>query len=330
MDADYLKRVVTYYIQGSDCADMRTYGQAFMDHYDRSLFSVRQKMRLGMMRGARVLDLGCGFGWHALLIALLGDNEVVANDIRPLMIRQIEKQLVAVSHQYGVHPRVQTMLGDFISADIPDAFSDAIFCNQTIEHVHDLDACFQRGREVLRPGGTFVIANDNNCLTRRHLNRIYTMWEKRDRSWEFIEELKKQRPEENKAIEPYAVMREKIIRSVSPDLDERAVQTLVTATAGQVRDTIFQSERRYLARGELPERPKYAWCRNPLTGEYCERQFDPFNLKRRFQRHGFRVRLLQDLWRGGPLRILTHIDVALLNRILFTYRAPFVLVARKR
>ena len=287
-------------------------------------------MSLGRMCRARVLDLGCGFGWHALLMSLIGGNEVVANDVRPLMTRAIEKRLDAVEAEFGARPNVQTLCGDFMLVDIPDNAFDAIFSNQTIEHVHNLDACFQKAHSILRPGGRLVVVNDNNCLVRGHLEEIQQMWAQRDSSWDYIERLKHERPEENRDIKPYAVMREEIVRREFPGLSGEAVQKLVSATAGQVESQIVQSGHRFCKDGTVPQRPRHSWCRNPLTGEYCERQFDPFDVKERLRRAGFRARLLQDFRRGGLLTVLTRIDVPPLNRVLFRRRARFVITGLRQ
>ena len=329
VDRDLIKTVVTFYIEGSNSPDMRTYGRSFLDHFDRGLYAIKHMMRVGKMQRARVLDLGCGFGWQAIIISLLGDNVVVGNDIRELMINNIRARLAAVDHQFGIAPRVETLLGDFMEVDVANESFDAIFCNQTIEHVCDLDACFRRAYAVLKPGGRFIIANDNNALVARHFREIQEMWAKRDTSWEFINQLKRERPEESANIQPYAVMREQIIRREFPDLPDEAVEKLVYTTAGQTEAEIVRSCGRFLADGTLPDRPRLSWCRNPVTGEFCERQFDPFELKERLRKAGFHARLLQDIRRGGPLKLSTRIDLPLLNRVLFRRRARFLISGRR-
>ncbi len=325
LDQARLQEIVAFYIHESQSPDLRTYGQGFLDHFDRAVHAIRQVMSLGRMRSARILDLGCGFGWHALLIAVLGDNEVVANDVRELMTENVQNRVAAVEQAFGLSIRVRTLLGDFTTLDIPPCSFDAIFSNQTIEHIHDLGACFRRAHEILRPGGRLVVTNDNNCLTRRHMQTIEAMWKQRDTSAEFIQELRRERPEENRDAEPYAMMREKILHEAFPQLVPQTVRMLTDATAGQVQFDILVSAGRYLQDGSLPRRSRYAWCRNPRTGEYCERQFNPFELKQQLRSIGFRVRLLQTFRRGGPLRLLSRFDCPPLNRLLFRWRESFVL-----
>lgn len=325
-----LEDLIRYYIEESDCPDMRVYGKGFLEYFGSGVCFVRQMIRLGGMRNARVLDLGCGFGWHALLISLLGDNDVVANDVRPLMIRNVDERLRAVKRVFDCRVRVHTLSGDFTKIELAADSFDAVFCNQTIEHLHDVSGAFRKVSTVLRPGGALVIANDNNRLRLGRLKEVEEMWSKRDLSWEFVRKLQEERPEENRGIKPYAAMREEVIRRVHGELDDHAIQSLVHATAGQTDSEILASVEEYLDNGSLPTRPEYSWCRNPLTGEFCERQFDPFEVKSDLKSHGFRVRLLQDIRRGGLLGVLGRIDLGWFHRVVFKYRSGFVLVARKR
>lgn len=329
MNRQQVEDLVRYYIETSNCPDMRAYGKGFLDHFEGGLCFVQQMMQLGGMYNARVLDLGCGFGWHALLISLLGGSDVVANDVRPLMIRNVDDRLRTLETKFDCPIRVQTLCGDFTEIDLAPESFDTVFCNQTIEHLHDLDGSFRKVKTLLRPGGTLVVANDNNRLRRGRLKEMEEMWNNRDLSWEFVRKLQQERPEENKDIKPYAIMREKIIHDARRELPDSAAQSLVHATAGQTASEILASVETYLADGSLPTRPEYSWCRNPVTGEYCERQFDPFELKDDLKRHGFRVRLLQDIRRRGLLGVLGRIDLGWLHRVVFTYRSAFVLVARK-
>ena len=63
------------------------------------------------------------------------------------------------------------------------------------------------------PGGRMVITNDNNALHPGRFNESLEYWHKRDRDVAFCDQLRRERPIENADVEPYAVMREKIIRS---------------------------------------------------------------------------------------------------------------------
>ena len=97
MQAVRIRDTVRDYIEKSNNPDVIAYGGKFLRHYDRGAWLIKYMMDLGEMRNARVLDVGCGFGWQALIIALAGRNQVVANDIRDSMIDVVRARLAGLN-----------------------------------------------------------------------------------------------------------------------------------------------------------------------------------------------------------------------------------------
>ena len=305
---------------------MIAYGRRFLEHYERNRWMIHHMMDLGKMHHARVLDVGCGFGWHALMIAAAGKNTVVANDIRASMTSVIDARLDALHPHFPPGASVKTLLGDICSVNLEPASFDAIFCNQTVEHIHDVDRFFAIAARILKPGGRMVISNDNNVLNLRQLAATRKMWRRRDRDWDYVRELKEARPIENRDIEPYAVMRERAIRKANPALPAEEVERLIEATAG-LRDTaITILARAHRPGSRLPKPPKFAWCRNPTTGEYCERQLNPYQIASAINARGFRSRV-RHAFRSFPLSIFNGAKFYPLNRLLFQRRSVFVIVS---
>jgi hypothetical protein len=154
------------------------------------------------------------------------------------------------------------------------------------------------------------------------------MWHKRDRSQDFVDQCKKDRPIENADIEPYALTREHIVRRANPTLNPEAVAAIVDATAGMVEAQIEEVARRYAPDNPLPRRPPFSWCRNPVTGEYCERLLNPFEICGLMSRHGFRASV-SHVFRRPPLRWINRTRVRTLNRLLFCREPRFIVVGRK-
>lgn len=50
-------------------------------------------MDLGKMYDCHVIDIGCGFGWQAVTIAMRGNNHVIANDIRKTMTQILDSRI---------------------------------------------------------------------------------------------------------------------------------------------------------------------------------------------------------------------------------------------
>ena len=110
-----------------------------------------KKINLEVSPNANVFDAGCG---PAGIFLVLRNHEVTALD--PLL-----------GKYHGLFPYfsdgslrnvrfVEQPLEQFVA---PQQF-DLVFCLNAINHVADLDVCFQKLREVTRPDGTLVLSVD--------------------------------------------------------------------------------------------------------------------------------------------------------------------------
>jgi SAM-dependent methyltransferase len=100
------------------------------------------------IRGARVLELGCGAAWTTrALVERLGAAEVVATEVDRI---QHEKNL-------GIEdlPQVRFVLGGAEAIDAADASFDAVFMFKSLHHVPvpRMDTALAEIHRVLRPGG---------------------------------------------------------------------------------------------------------------------------------------------------------------------------------
>ncbi len=330
IDRSQLEHWLIDYIDGSDNPDLKIYGRPLATDAairSRFLWFLRYVLDLGAIRGGRMIDIGCGFGWQAMMLSILGDCELVANDMRESMTGPLQERVAAVQSR-GAPTRVEPLMGDFCTLDLPDHSFDAAFSNQTIEHIHDLDAMFEQCYRILRPGGSCIMVNDNNALNAEEREHAAEMWEKRDESQEFIDQLKKQRPIENKDARPYALMRQEIVERANPKLGGTEVAKIVRATRGLTQPDIERIASGFSEDTSLPEPPTLSWCRNPVTGEYCERQLDPYDIRDRMIRQGFSASVCH-AFRQFPLRLFNHVDFRPLNTFLFGLRPIFLVVGRK-
>jgi SAM-dependent methyltransferase len=325
-----LVQTVAEYIRGSDHPDLQIYRREILDptYVEPWLWRMRQFCELGGFTRKRILEVGCGFGWDAVALSLIGDNEVVATDILPSMIDGVSQCLASMESK-GKPLAVQPLQGDICRLDLPDASFDGIFSSEAIEHVHDLGDMFDNIRRLLKPGGTAVIVNDSNRYNAAARAHSWEGWTERDESWEHVEWLKSEvRPVEHADAKPYGVMREEMIRATAPDLDDGAVAKLRAATAGMIRSEIESAVARFRTTGELPTPDPYGWCRNPETGEYSERLLDPFELADMLRARGFEVQL-RHVFRKMPYRLFNGIGIRAINKALFALRPQFVLAATK-
>lgn len=318
---------VQEYIDGCNNPDFKAYAAKISATDERYVWITRHLVELGRMQNGRVLDIGCGFGWDAVAISLEANATVVANDVRPEMTSVVKKRVEEINKR-GAGVKVEILTGDICNIGLSDSSFDAIVCQETIEHVHDLDALFEVCFRVLKPAGRAIFTNDNNALNRAEFLKEQRMWKRRDADWEFIEELKKERPIENRDIQPYSVMRRDIVLGANPSLSESDVKKIVEATAGLTAKEIAPLALSYTQGLELPTPPYSSWCRNPVTGEYCERQLNPFELAESLAAHGF-IAEVRHGFRRWPLSWLNSIHIRWLNTMLFNYRSYFIIVAVK-
>jgi SAM-dependent methyltransferase len=115
--------------------------------------------RLGVVRGDRLLDLGCGFGRHAYQAARLG-ADVVAVDAGGDEVRNVVATLAAMAEAGELDPaevRAIAVQGDALALPFAAGSFDRVIASEVLEHIpDDLTAMAELAR-VLRPGGTMAV-----------------------------------------------------------------------------------------------------------------------------------------------------------------------------
>jgi len=324
--------LVEQYMDSSEHPDLRAYREQtrqrdFADK-GRFLWTLRYIAKIGHYRNKRILDVGCGMGWQAFTIALLdAGNAVTAIDILPSMIDGM-RECADNMHKKRVSFNLTPMCGDICKLNFDTNTFDSIYSIEAIEHVHDMTRMIERCYSILKPGGTLILVNDGNILNPSFRDEIVKMWNERENSWEWSEYLRSIRPIEHGDARPFAVMREEMVRAASPKLDEHAVKAVVAATAGWLKADIERLAINYKSGVVLPTRPTHDWCRNPITGEYAERLFDPFVLATQLREAGFRAKV-GHMFRKFPLTLANFIQIRSLNRLLFNLRPHFLIYGEK-
>ena len=231
---------------------------------------------------------------------------------------------IAALKKRGARVNLETVTGDICNTTLSESSFDAIVCQQAIEHIHDLDALFATSFRLLKPGGRALFTNDDNVFNRAKFRERQKMWQRRDGDWSFINQLKNERPIENRDIEPYAVMRQKIVVQVIPGLSNSDVERSLNDRRVDSSE-IAPLARSYRPGQKLPTPPDFSWCRNPVTGEYCERHLNPFELAEGLAAHGFKADVRHG-FRKRPLSWLNGVHFASVNAMLFNYRAYFIIL----
>lgn len=106
--------------------------------------------------GLDVLDLGCGIGGAALMLAgQFGANHVTGVDIEADSIARA----TAAAEEAGLGARVRFVHTAPGPLPVPDGSVDIVFTKDVICHVADKPALFADVFRVLKPGGRFLCAD---------------------------------------------------------------------------------------------------------------------------------------------------------------------------
>ncbi|MCS7046543.1 MAG: class I SAM-dependent methyltransferase [Gemmataceae bacterium] len=106
----------------------------------------------------RLLDAGCGVGYHTLAFARRG-YQCVGIDISPTILDQAQSHC----ERTGMTERVTFACQPLEDLSFPDASFDIVHCRGVLMHVPEWERALRQLCRVLKPGGCIVIME--NCTT---------------------------------------------------------------------------------------------------------------------------------------------------------------------
>ena len=107
--------------------------------------------------GKRVLDLGCGFGWHCRYAADHGAAAVIGVDLSEKMLEKARADTF--------DGRIHYVRGAMEEVDFPPASFEAVLSSLALHYIDDFAAVCQGVNRCLRPGGTFVFSAEHPIFT---------------------------------------------------------------------------------------------------------------------------------------------------------------------
>lgn len=119
----------------------------------------------GIKSPQRLLELGCGSGWTAELLAIMGFN-VVATSLVPESIELAKKRVASIEARgipcrldYRVAPMetIAEVLGE------KESF-DAVFIYEALHHAFDWREALTSAHKCLKPGGWLFLFNEPNAI----------------------------------------------------------------------------------------------------------------------------------------------------------------------
>lgn len=109
---------------------------------------------LPAVRGASVVDLGCGTGALARRLADAGAAEVLAVDASRRMLAEAEP-----------HPGVRYVQADLESLTLPPGCADLVVSSMVLHYVGDFRGLVGRIADWLRPGGQLLFSQEHPICT---------------------------------------------------------------------------------------------------------------------------------------------------------------------
>jgi ubiquinone/menaquinone biosynthesis C-methylase UbiE len=129
----------------------------FERRYDYSRFDFNRDIEvpamlktLGNVRNKTILDLGCGFGDHAMHLSKKGAKKIIGLDISSELIKIAKEQNIKNAEFYihDINNKLKFKNNSF----------DIIFSSLVIEYVKNLDQLFSEVNRSLKKGGIFAFS----------------------------------------------------------------------------------------------------------------------------------------------------------------------------
>ncbi len=261
---------------------------------ERYLRSVRNSLQLNgrSLAGLKVLEVGSGFGLTCTTLAMLGAELVDCLDTNEQMIDTMRSYLAEQPWSLPVQPRV----GLAHALPYADNHFDLVITVEAMSHFLHPERCLAEAHRVLKPGGRYVIADDNNALNADAVKQTRVVWA------QFENGPATANIHGHRVREPYVERRRRLLLEALPALKSDEAEALARRTAYMVKDELIQAGRRYMQDRILPD-SRYRPDRCPVepeSGQFIENLIDPLALAEKLEALGFRAR--PEAYFGGESR----------------------------
>ena len=108
------------------------------------------------MEGSRVLDLGCGYGWHCKYAVEQGAAEALGLDL--------SEKMIAEARARNADPRIRYEVCGIAEYSYPAGYYDLVVSNLALHYLADLDDIYRKVFSTLRPGGVFLFNIEHPVL----------------------------------------------------------------------------------------------------------------------------------------------------------------------
>lgn len=109
------------------------------------------------VEGLRVLDLGCGYGWHCRFAAEQGAAQVLGIDLSEKMLEEARVK--------NACPQITYRRCGIMEYEYPEAAWDLVISNLALHYVEDLCQAFRLIGRTLEVGGWFLLNIEHPTFT---------------------------------------------------------------------------------------------------------------------------------------------------------------------
>lgn len=109
------------------------------------------------LKNKRLLDLGCGYGWHCKYAINLGAKDVLGIDISQKMIDR--------AMQLNKHDNIEYLVSNLDEYAYPSDSWDVVISNLVLHYVEDIESIFNKIFNTLKAGGTFLLNIEHPIFT---------------------------------------------------------------------------------------------------------------------------------------------------------------------
>lgn len=107
--------------------------------------------------GKRVLDLGCGYGWHCLYAAQNGAEYVLGTDI--------SKKMLEAAAEKNSHEKIEYRCLPMEDMEFPDGTFDIVLSSLAFHYIKDFEPLAEKISRLIPPGGHFVFSVEHPVFT---------------------------------------------------------------------------------------------------------------------------------------------------------------------
>ena len=160
-------------LPGVSTNEVRTYGmrkpfgsESEMERLLGHLVRLSRILRsLGLEPGAHLLELGCGKGWMAEFLVLMG-YKVTGTTLSPVDVDHARTRITSLqAKNLPADLRFRAAPMESVAETVRDLIPfDGVFVFEALHHAYDWRKALSAAAETLRPGGWLVLANEPNLL----------------------------------------------------------------------------------------------------------------------------------------------------------------------